>query len=243
MFWIGLLPALLAVWIQRHVHEPEVFEESRKNHASESPAHFLQIFAWPMLRTTLLASLVALGAQGGYYAVNTFLPFYLNARGLSVTSTGGYLLIVIAGSFAGYLTSAHLTDWIGRKRALMLFAIGSFTSIAIYTLIPLSDHATLLLGFPLGFFPSGSFSPMGSFFTELFPTSLRGSGQGFTYNLGRGVGALFPALVGYFSARMALGTAIAVFAVTAYILMVFSVMLLPETQGRELFDIDRSLHD
>jgi MFS family permease len=243
MFWIGLLPSLLAVWIQHHVHEPEIFEESRKLHSAESPAHFLQIFSPSMLFTTLLASLVALGAQGGYYAVNTFLPLYLNARGLSATTTGGYLLIVIAGSFAGYLTSAHLTDWIGRKKALMLFAVGSFTAIALYTLLPLSNGATLLLGFPLGFFPAGAFSPMGSFFTELFPTSLRGSGQGFTYNLGRGVGALFPALVGYFSAHMALGKAIAMFAVTAYVLMVLSVMLLPETQGRELTDVDRSLHN
>jgi MFS family permease len=243
MFWIGLLPSLLAIWIQHHVDEPDVFEKSRKLHAAEPASHFLDIFSVSMLRTTVLASLVALGAQGGYYAVNTFLPLYLNARGLSVTTTGGYLLIVIAGSFAGYLTSAHLTDWIGRKGALILFAIGSFTAIGIYTLIPLSNSATLFLGFPLGFFPSGSFSPMGSFFTELFPTSLRGSGQGFTYNLGRGVGALFPALVGYFSARMPLGRAIAMFAVTAYVLMVLSVLLLPETQGRELADVDRILCD
>ena len=238
MFWIGLLPALLAVWIQHHVAEPELFEASRKQHAAEPAAHFLCIFSPTMLRTTLLASMVALGAQGGYYAINTFLPLYLNARGLSVISTGIYLMVVIAGSFAGYMTSAHLTDWIGRKASLVIFAIGSFTAIAIYTVMTLSNTATLLLGFPLGFFPSGSFSPMGSFFTELFPTSMRGSGQGFTYNLGRGVGALFPALVGYFAGRMTLGKAIAVFAVSAYVLMVLSVLLLPETRGRELADVD-----
>ncbi len=107
--------------------------------------------------------------------------------------------------------------------------------------MPLSNTATLFLGFPLGFFPSGAFSPMGSFFTELFPTSLRGSGQGFTYNFGRGVGALFPALVGYFSARMSLGVAIAVFAVSAYLLMSVSVLLLPETKGMELTEIDEVL--
>jgi MFS family permease len=238
MFWIGLLPSFLAVWVRHHVDEPQVFESSRELRVSQSSMYFLQIFSPPMLRTTLLTSLVALGAQGGYYAVSTFLPLYLNARGLSVIKTGGYLMVVIAGSFAGYLTSAHLADGIGRKWSLVLFAVGSFTAIAIYTVVPLSNTATLLLGFPLGFFPSGSFSPMGSFFTELFPTSLRGSGQGFAYNLGRGIGALFPALVGYFSARMPLGQAIAMFAVTAYLLMVFGVLLLPETQGRELADVD-----
>jgi hypothetical protein len=75
---------------------------------------------------------------------------------------------------------------------------------------------------------------MGAFFSELFPTSLRGSGQGFVYNLGRGAGALFPSLVGYFSAHMPLGKAIAVFSVAAYMLMALSVLLLPETCGKDL---------
>lgn len=236
MFWIGILPALLGFWIQRHVHEPEVFVHRRSPEGTPA-AHFLEIFSPAMLRTTLLASLVALGAQGGYYAVNTFLPLYLNSRGLSVTSTGGYLLIVIAGSFAGYLSSAHMADRIGRKGSLVLFAAGSLLAIAAYMALPLGNFATLWLGFPLGFFPSGSFSPMGSFFTELFPTSLRGSGQGFSYNSGRAVGALFPTLVGYFSARMQLGWAIAMFAASAYAIMVVAVLLLPETWARELEEI------
>jgi sugar phosphate permease len=78
------------------------------------------------------------------------------------------------------------------------------------------------------------FSPVGAFFTELFPSRLRGSGQGFSYNFGRAVGALFPALVGYLSATMSLGHAIAAFAVSAYALMIVAVALLPETKGREL---------
>jgi MFS family permease len=242
MFWIGILPSLLAVWVRHHVEEPEIYQRNRKSHPGDSSAHFLRIFSPAMLRTTLLASLVALGAQGGFYAVNTFLPLYLNARGLSVTRTGIYLIVVVAGSFSGYLTSAHLADRIGRKSTLVLFAIGSFSSIAIYTMAPLGNHGTLLMGFPLGFFPSGSFSPMGSFFTELFPTSLRGSGQGFTYNLGRGIGALFPSLVGYFSVRIPLGWSIALFAVTAYLVMVAAVLLLPETQGRELSEVDQILN-
>jgi hypothetical protein len=106
--------------------------------------------------------------------------------------------------------------------------------------LPLGNAATLVLGFPLGFFPSGSFSPMGSFFTELFPTSLRGSGQGFSYNFGRAVGALFPTLVGYCSARLALGTSIALFAGVAYAVMVAAVLLLPETRFRDLAEIDAS---
>jgi MFS family permease len=234
MFWVGLLPALLAVWIRSHVSESTMFERTLAAKKVESSTHFLQIFSPALLKTTVLAALLALGGQGGYYAFTTWLPLYMNARGMSVMHTGGYLLVVIVGSFAGYLTAAHLADKIGRKWTLALFAVLSFTTVLLYMVLPISDHVMLFLGFPLGFFPSGAFSPMGAFFSELFPTSLRGSGQGFVYNLGRGAGALFPSLVGYFSAHMPLGKAIAVFSVAAYILMALSVLLLPETCGRDL---------
>jgi MFS family permease len=234
MFWIGILPALLVFYIQRYVPEPAIFEATR-NEATPKPSHFLEIFAPALLRTTLLTSLVALGAQGGYYAVTTWLPLYLkDSRGLSVLNTGGYLLVIILGSFAGYLVSAYLADRLGRKRTLILFAGFSFLTVWLYTSLPMGNSAVLILGFPLGFFASGSFSPMGAFFTELFPTVVRGSGQGFAYNSGRGVGALFPTLVGYLSNHIPLGQAIAVFSLAAYALMVLGVLRLPETRGREL---------
>jgi MFS family permease len=234
MFWIGILPAFLAFYVRSHVTESALFVRNATARSTASRAEFLQIFSPHLLRVTLLASLVALGAQGGYYAITTFLPLYLSARGLSVTHTGGYLLIIIAGSFLGYLTGAWLTDRLGRRVTLILFAALACITVLLYMAIPIDNTITLLLGFPLGFFSSGSFSPMGAFFTELFPTHLRGSGQGFSYNLGRGVGALFPTLVGYYSNRMPLGVAIAVFAVTAYLLMILGVLLLPETRGLEL---------
>jgi MFS family permease len=226
---------LLVFWIQRHVHEPEMSQRTRREGFRADD--LLRIFRPPMLHTTTLASLVALGAQGGYYAVTTFLPLYLNSRGLSVTTTGAYLLVVIAGSLGGYLTSAHLADSIGRRGALVLFAAGSFAAIALYMFLPLGSLGRLAMGFPLGFFPSGAFSPMGSFFTELFPTALRGSGQGFSYNFGRAGGALFPTLVGYFSARLGLGWAIGLFAASAYAVMAGAVLALPETRDRHLAEI------
>jgi MFS family permease len=230
MFWIGILPALLVFYIRRHVSEPELFHS-----APGTRGNLLKIFAPALLRTTVLASLVSLGAQGGYYAITTWLPLYLSSsRGLTTLNTGGYLLVVIAGSLTGYLTAAYLTDRLGRKGTLILFAVCSFLTVILYTAFPISNSLMLILGFPLGFFASGSFSPMGAFFTELFPTPLRASGQGFSYNLGRGAGALFPTLVGYFSAHSSLGHSIAAFAVGAYLTMILGVVLLPETRGREL---------
>jgi len=237
MFWIGILPAFLVFYIRRHVPEPQVYTRTRqKLAAGGDKPHFLEIFSPTILKITLLTSLLGVGVQGGYYAITTWLPTYLKTvRHLSVLNTGTYMIVIIAGSFCGYLTGAYLADGIGRKKALILFAACCALTVTAYTYLPISNGIVmLLLGFPLGFFTSGSFSPVGAFFTELFPSRLRGSGQGFSYNLGRGVGALFPTLVGFLSARLSLGKAIAIFAVSAYVVMILAVLLLPETKGKEL---------
>ena len=232
LFFTGLLPSLLVLYIRRYVSEPEVFVRSKE---AEKRASFLEIFSPPILRTTLLASLLATGAQGGYYAITTWLPTYLKSeRGLSVLNTSGYLGVVIAGSFTGYLVSAWLSDRLGRRRNFFLFSLCSMATVLAYTQLTISNGQMLLLGFPLGFFASGIFSGMGAFFTELFPTRIRGSGQGFSYNFGRGVGALFPSLVGSLSATLPLGRAIGIFAAAAYAVLFIAAVLLPETRGREL---------
>jgi len=235
MFWIGILPALLVFYIRRKVPEPQVFAETRKKvESSGEKAVFLQIFSPAVLRITALTALLAVGAQGGYYAITTWLPTFLKTqRKLSVLNTTGYLIVVIVGSFIGYMVSAYLADRIGRKNTLILYAVGSFVTVVAYTYLPISNSVMRVLGFPLGFFASGVFSPIGAFFTELFPSRLRGSGQGFSYNFGRGIGALFPWLVGHLKG-VSLGQAIAIFAAGAYLVMILGTALLPETRGKEL---------
>ena len=235
MFWVGILPAFLVFYIRQKVEEPEVYSKTRDTMEKRHENHFMEIFSPAVLKVTVLTSLLAIGVQGGYYAITTWLPTFLKTvRKLSVLNTGGYLFVVIVGSFVGYMISAYLADALGRKRTLIIYAICSFITVTAYTYLPISNSVMLVLGFPLGFFASGAFSPIGAFFTELFPSRIRGSGQGFSYNVGRAIGALFPTLVGYLSKTLALGHAIAIFAVSAYLVMIVAVTALPETRGKEL---------
>jgi len=236
LFWIGLLPAFLVFFVRRFVDDPPVFKAAQERIARGHPrASVLEIFSPAMIKTTILISLLTTGAQGGYYALFTRLPTYLKVeRKLSVIGTGGYIGVVILGSFMGYLVSAYLADRIGRRANFILFAVCSVVTVIAYTLLPINDTMMLILGFPLGFFASGIFSGMGPFLTENFPTRVRGSGQGFTYNFGRGVAALNPTFVGLLSATLPLGQSIGVFALGAYGLVVIAALLLPETKGREL---------
>lgn len=236
LFLTGILPAFLIFFVRRYVEEPEVYLQSRADLAvrGDRPS-FLEIFRRPLLRVTLLSGLLSTGAQGGYYAVTTWLPTFLRTeRRLSVLDSAGYLAVSIVGAFFGYLSGGILADRIGRRLTFLVFAIAAGLIAVIYTGIPFGDRAMLVLGFPLGFFASGVFSAMGSFFTEQFPTRVRGVGQGFAYNIGRATGAFFPALVGVLAARIALGQAIGIFAAIAYATMALAAFLLPETRGKEL---------
>ncbi len=106
--------------------------------------------------------------------------------------------------------------------------------VAIYLAAPISDGLMLILGAPLGFIIYMMFSAMGPFMTELYPTEVRGAGQGFCYNSGRAMGALFPALVGFLSDRLGLASAILLFSLLAYGIMLLALIMLPETRGRSV---------
>jgi MFS family permease len=236
VLWLGILPGLLVLYIRRNVPEPVLFIRMRAIAAGrvKRSSEFLDIFRPPLLGITILATVLSTGMLGAYYSITTWLPTFLaTERHLSVAGTTGYLLMVITGSLAGYLVSAWLTDAIGRRRGFIVFAVGGALLILLYTRLPVAG-GMFLIGFPLGFFMLGIFSGMGACLSELFPSAVRGSGQGFTYSFGRGIGGFCPSLIGLLSTRFALGDAIAGFTVAAYALVVIAALAIPETRGRVL---------
>jgi MFS family permease len=236
LFWFGVIPALLVLYIRKHVPEPEIFARTRKEaEAGHGKVSLWAIFGPSLLKTTVLSALLCTGVQGGYYAITTWLPTFLKTeRHLSVLNTGGYLMVIIAGSFCGYIAGAYMADRFGRRPNFFIFAILSGVIAYLYTELALSDTQMLFLGFPLGFAASGIFGGMGAYLTELFPSAVRATGQGFAYNFGRGIGALFPGLVGYLSKTVGLAAAIGMFAAGAYAVVLIAAFLLPETKGRSL---------
>jgi MFS family permease len=248
VFWLGILPALLILYVRRLVKEPEVYVETRKAEQEQQTGTvekrsfaypFLQLFKRDLLRTTVLTSLLALGAQGGYYAIFTWLPTFLKqSRHLSVVGSAPYVLVVIVGSFLGYVVSGYVNDWLGRRITFIIYAVCSALLIVLYTQIPVGANVVLLLlGVPLGFFASGIFSGFGSYLAELYPSRVRGAGQGFAYNIGRGLGAFFPTIIGVLSLTIGLAGAIG-FGALGYGVCVLSLLFLPETRGKEFVALD-----
>jgi MFS family permease len=229
LFAVGILPALLILYIRRGIEEP-------KRASKEAPPPFLAtlsgIFHPDVLRSTLIGGLFGIGAHGGYAALTTFLPTYLReVRHLSVLGSSAYLAVIIAAFFCGCVASGIISDRVGRRANVVFFSATCVATVLIYIFVPLTDAQMLVLGFPLGFFAAGIPASMAALFSELYPAGVRGTGVGFCYNFGRVVSAAFPFMVGLLADRIGLGPAIGIDAAFAYSLVLVAVVMLPETRG------------
>lgn len=234
LLWVGVLPAILVIYIRRYVEEPAVFKQSKALERGAGPG-LLSIFKPAILRTTVLSSLLALGVIGAGSAIAPWLPTFMKTvRHLSVSGVGTYMTIVTVGSFLGFVGSAYLSDYVGRRWNFIIFSVMAWVLTLGYMYLPLDNWGLLLLSLPFGFFTVGAYSSLGPFFTELFPTAIRGTGQSFAYNFGKGVGAFCVVGVGWLAGSLPLGEAIGAVSLGGYLLAILAAFLLPETRGLKL---------
>lgn len=241
VFWVGLLPALLVFFVRRGSDDAEIYRaaQQRAVETGRKPG-IADIFGRRVWRTTLLASMLSLGTQGAAFAISAYLTSFLTLeRGMSVSLAGTCVMINSAGGFFGFLVNAYVSDRVGRRGAFRLFGVGFVLSAAIYLFAPLGNAAAFLIpaGFVYGFFQFGIYASFGPYFTELFPTEVRATGQAFAYNLGRGGSALLITGVALLAKSMPLSVAMAVLAIVAMTGSFLTTLLLPETVGRELHSL------
>jgi MFS family permease len=236
LFWLGILPALLVIYVRRFVEEPEIYRSKVKPEAGANIFGFLK---GRLLGRTIAASIMLSGLQGSYYVVAIWLPQFLKGeRNLSVVGTTGFSMLVLTGSLIGFLIGAHASDYFGRRPTIIIFSVGSAFASYIYTVLPITPVMMMFLGVVMGIMNSGKFTPLGAVLTELYPTEIRGAAQGFVYNGGRAFGALIPAIAGFASAHMKLGVAIGMLAAVSNGVAVIACLFLPETRNQELAAVD-----
>ncbi len=237
-FWAGLAPALLIFFIRRGSDDSDIFKRARERQLAEKRGPGLTaIFTPRLLGVTLLASMLSLGVQGAAYSVANYLTAFMTSeRGLT-QSVASYLVLVNSiGGFAGCLVNAHLSDRFGRRAVFRLFGLGFVIMASIYLFGPWGGSVALLMpiGMIYGFFQFGMYASFGPYFTELFPTELRGSGQAFAYNSGRAAAALFIMAVPLLAHLMPLSAAMATLGIVGIVCALLPTLLLPETAGRAL---------
>ena len=237
LFLLGVLPALLAVWVRWRVPEPAIWKE-RGAGTRKGPGLAL------LLRPPLLGRVVAATALStvllfAYWGLFTWVPTFLagpvaaGGAGLGLVRSTGFVIAMQAGAFLGYNTFGILSDRYGRRPVFLAFVLGAAVVVPAFGLLARSEAAILLLAPLVGYLGHGYFSVFGALLAELFPSAVRGTAQGFCYNAGRAVSALAPFTIGALADRHGLGSALALTA-GFYVAGAFLMRFLPETKGQEL---------
>jgi MFS family permease len=238
VFFVGILPALVTLWIRRRVPEPDIWLRSREHTDAGESIGIRTIFSGPYLRNTLLATFMNAGTMFAWWGLFTWIPSYLKlppeqgGAGLTVVGSSIWIIVLTVGQWFGYVTFGFVADALGRKRAYLIYLLTATVLVPIYgsTRDPI---ALLILGPFLAFFGTGYFSGFGAISAELFPTPIRVTAQGLTYNIGRVASAVAPFAVGQLAKSYGLGMAFNITA-AAFLFSAILATMIPETKGKVL---------
>lgn len=234
VFFVGVLPALFTIWIRSGVEEPQVWRSTPRADRGRLTA----IFAPGVARLTLVLTLMNACTLFGWWGLNGWVPAYLRLSpaeggiGLDSSTMSLFVIAMQVGMWFGYVSFGFIADSIGRKRTYVIFVLLASVLLPIYGQV--REPALLLaLGPLVAFFGTGYFSGFGALTAELYPTSVRATAQGFTYNAGRIVSAAAPFVVGSLAATQGFGVAFAITGV-AFLAAAIAWMWIPDTGRREL---------
>jgi MFS family permease len=235
VFFVGVLPALLAFWVQARVPEPALWTKRRRSQ-NASAVHVL--VSKPVLRTGALATLMNACGMFGYWGLFTWIPAYLSlpvaqgGRGLSLVKTTTFFLVLCGGKWLGYASFGFFADAFGRRKPYFTYLLIAAALVPIYGMAR-TEWLLLVLGPLVAFFGTGFFSGYAAIASEIFPGEIRAAAMGISYNIGRGLSAIAPFAVGALALRFGIGPAFFLQA-AAFLAAALLSLTLPETRGLEL---------
>ena len=236
VFFVGLLPAAVTLWIRKDVPESPMWEAQKR---SDVKAPFGELFWSQYARNTFVLLLVNFFGMFAWWGLFTWIPPYLSlpveqgGRGFGALGVTGFLVFLnLAGMFPGYASFGFIADRLGRKRSFFLYLMAAAVLVPVYAMAR-SPVVILILGAVVAFFGTGFFSGSGIVGSELFPTRLRARALGFTYNGARALSSMAPFIIGTVGQEHGLSGAFCLCS-GGFLVSGLLSTLLPETKGKQL---------
>ncbi|HEY6988941.1 MAG TPA: MFS transporter [Bryobacteraceae bacterium] len=236
VFFVGVLPALVIFWIQSSVPEPDIWRRARISPPDIAEKRSLWSAALPRLVVLLAMNTFGMFAWWGLF---TWIPAYLalpvteGGRGFTLFGFTSFLVVLnLCGMWPGYLLFGWLADTLGRKRAIVLYLACAAVSVAAFAAAR-SPGWILLTASISAFFGTGFFTGAAVAGSELFPTPIRATALGLSYNTARGISAFAPFVIGAIGQSHGLGWGFAACG-AAFAVAALAALWIPETRGVEL---------
>ena len=247
-FFVGILPALVVLWIRRGVPESEMWQQ-RHGRAADAASYnlavttpqtgFADLFRPPYLKPTLALLFMNFFGMFAWWGLFTWIPPYLSlpveqgGRGFGVMGTTTLLVVLnLMGMFPGYASFGWVADYLGRRKSFILYTFMAALIVPIYALAR-APWAVMVLGTVLAFFGTGFFSGSGIIGSEIFPTEVRARALGLTYNGARTMSSIAPFVIGRVGQARDLSWAFYLCGVS-FLLACLVATQLPETKGKQL---------
>jgi MFS family permease len=238
VFLVGVVPALLILLMQRRVSESPVWQSTRTAARNSFSDSIRLLWRKDLRRNGVIATAMNACSMFGYWGLFTWIPAYLSlpaaqgGRGLNLTKTATWLVAMGIGKWLGYTFFGFTADSIGRRKSYVLYLVAAAVLVPIYG-VATTPAWLLAIGPLVAFFGTGYFSGFGAITSELFPTEVRATAMGISYNIGRGFSAAAPLTIGFLSHRLGIGPSFFVLA-GAFLLAALLALALPETKGKKL---------
>jgi MFS family permease len=235
VFFVGVLPALLVLWIRIGVAEPAIWKARR---ISREPGSTKRTLPAGILRVAALATAMNAFSLFGYWGLFTWIPAYLSlpvsqgGRGIGLVKTTSFFLLLCGGKWLGYAAFGFFADAFGRRKPYFAYLSIAAALVPVYG-VTRNELGLLALGPVVAFFGTGSFSGYAAITSEIFPSEIRAAAMGLSYNVGRVFSAAAPFAVGVLAIKYGIGPAFFLQA-AAFLLAAILSLALPETVGRKL---------
>ncbi|SEE40971.1 Predicted arabinose efflux permease, MFS family [Rhizobiales bacterium GAS188] len=234
MFALGVLPALVCLYIRRNIGEEPPLFLARQGQTSFAERLGLLVKDAATIKVSLGVFILCAVQNFGYYGIMIWLPSYLSSRfGYSLTQSALWTAVTVLGMAFGIWLFGQLADRLGRKPVFLAYQLGAAVMVLVYS--QLQDPIALLIGGAvMGLFVNGMLGGYGALISELYPTQARATAQNVLFNLGRAVGGFGPFVVGVLATQYSFATTIALLAVIYVLDMVATLLLIPERKGAAL---------
>ena len=240
VFFIGVLPAFATLWIRRSVKESEAWATGAASATKHRGpfAGFAEILSTRYRKVTIAITLMNACTLFAWWGYNLWVPAYLSLPidrggiGLSPTLMSTLVVAMQVGMWFGYVTFGVVSDRIGRKPSYVTYLLAASALLVAYASTS-NPWLLLVLGPFVAFFGTGYYTGLGTVTAEYYPTHIRATAQGFTYNVGRIASAMAPFTVGSLAETQGFPAAFRVLAV-AFVCASMFWLWIPETKGRAL---------
>jgi MFS family permease len=236
MFFAGVLSSVLGVFIFNALEESPIWREMDRS-SSGPRAPLSTLFSAPHAAVLGINLLITAGGGAGYYLTSGYMPTFLKVVNQVPNSTASLLLI--AGSLITIVAAVsigHLSEMIGRKRTFILVGLLNVVLLpACYLLLAQTQDLAMITVYSLAiaFLGNAGYAPVLIFLNERFPTAVRASGTGLSWNIGFALGGTMPTFVSLASGSVqGIPMALAIFLAAAFVIYLIGALIVPETKGQ-----------